>query len=81
MKKDTGTYNKAFPVRDSDFVKSSYSQPGATITCVQIARKPRGVAIRDSKDATKTTLFFSNAEWKAFLAGAKDGEFDLKTPR
>ncbi|MEI6057922.1 MAG: DUF397 domain-containing protein [bacterium] len=79
MKKNIGTNNKAFPVKDTDFVKSSYSQPGATITCVQIARKSRGVAVRDSKDPTKTTLFFNHDEWKAFLAGARAGEFDPKT--
>jgi hypothetical protein len=69
---------KSFPVKDKDFVTSSYSQPGGVITrCVQVARKPRGVALRDSKDPTKKTLFFDHEEWKAFIQGAKKGEFDV----
>lgn len=36
------------------------------------------VALRDSKDPTGPVLVFTSAEWAAFLAGAKDGEFDLR---
>jgi hypothetical protein len=43
---------------------------------VQVAQKPEGVALRDSKDADKTTLFFNHNEWEAFLKGVKAGEFD-----
>ncbi len=35
------------------------------------------VALRDSKDPTGPVLIFTPGEWAAFLAGAKDGEFDL----
>jgi len=45
--------------------------------CVQVAHLPGGfVALRDSKDATKSAHVFDAEEWSAFLAGAKNGEFD-----
>lgn len=37
----------------------------------------RSVAVRDSKDPAGPVLTFTPAEWTAFIAGAKDGEFDL----
>lgn len=67
-----------FAVRDDDFGKSSYSNPGGIIsTCVAVARKPEGVAVRNSNDPTANTVFFTNDEWKAFVSGTKDGEFDI----
>jgi hypothetical protein len=33
--------------------------------------------MRDSKDPNGPTLAFTAAEWEAFIAGVKDGEFDL----
>ncbi|MEK7463536.1 MAG: DUF397 domain-containing protein [Patescibacteria group bacterium] len=68
-----------FPVKDTDFVKSSYSHPGGIITrCVSVAVKPEGVAIRDTKDPSKATQFYTREEWNAFIKAAKAGEFDLK---
>ncbi|NUR90799.1 MAG: DUF397 domain-containing protein [Nonomuraea sp.] len=32
--------------------------------------------LRDSKDPDGPRLFFTPAEWEAFLLGMKDGEFD-----
>ncbi|MEX2013999.1 MAG: DUF397 domain-containing protein, partial [Parcubacteria group bacterium] len=65
----------SFPVEDKDFRKSSRSR---IITwCVEVAVKPEGVALRDSKNHKGGTLFFNNAEWKAFTGGVKDGEFDI----
>jgi hypothetical protein len=40
--------------------------------------KPAGVALRDSKDPKRSTLFFNHTEWKAFIEGVKLGEFDQK---
>jgi hypothetical protein len=34
------------------------------------------VAVRDSKDPTGPMLLFTPLEWRAFLAGVRDGEFD-----
>lgn len=65
---------KKFKVADGDFIKSSWSKNNPK-TCVLVASKPQGVAVRDSKDSTKTTLFFTHKEWAAFLKGAKGGEF------
>ncbi|MCX4823759.1 DUF397 domain-containing protein [Streptomyces sp. NBC_01142] len=36
----------------------------------------RMVAISDDKDPTSPVLYFSRAELRKFLEGAKDGEFD-----
>ncbi|WP_239346586.1 MULTISPECIES: DUF397 domain-containing protein [unclassified Frankia] len=56
--------------------KSSYSN-GAGGECVEIAPLSEGIAIRDSKDPDGAILTFTRAEWLAFLAGARGGEFDL----
>ncbi|RKS04990.1 uncharacterized protein DUF397 [Nocardiopsis sp. Huas11] len=34
-------------------------------------------AVRDGKTPEKGTLFFTPAEWEAFVLGARDGEFDI----
>ncbi|OHA26274.1 MAG: hypothetical protein A3C06_02425 [Candidatus Taylorbacteria bacterium RIFCSPHIGHO2_02_FULL_46_13] len=67
--------NKSIP--DSSFVKSSYSQPGGIINCVAVARTEKMVAVRDTKDPSKTTLSFTHSEWKAFLKGVRAGEFNV----
>jgi hypothetical protein len=46
--------------------------------CVQVAHLPGGsVAVRDSKDTAKPAHIFDSAEWAAFIAGVKSGDFDL----
>jgi Domain of unknown function (DUF397) len=46
--------------------------------CVEVAHLSGGmVALRDSKDTGKTAHVFDRQEWAAFIAGAKNGEFDL----
>ena len=35
------------------------------------------ITMRDAKDPDSPTLVFTPAEWEAFVAGVKDGEFDL----
>ncbi|MFJ8000472.1 DUF397 domain-containing protein [Streptomyces sp. NPDC096310] len=45
---------------------------------VEIAYLPDGaVAMRSSMDHD-TVLRYTEAEWRAFVLGARDGEFDLK---
>ena len=66
---------------------SDYDTSGATwltsrvcnnSACVQVAHLPGGiVAVRDSKDTSKAAHVFDGAEWAAFVAGVKAGEFDL----
>jgi hypothetical protein len=55
--------------------KSSFSAAG---NCVEVAHLPSGgVAVRDSKNRAQSPHVYTRAEWAAFLAGAKNGEFDL----
>lgn len=58
------------------FHKSTRSGPW-TDNCVEVGTCDCGVQVRDSKDPEGTVLTFTTDEWTAFLAGAKDGEFDL----
>lgn len=45
---------------------------------VEIAHLPEGaVAMRSSLDP-ETVLRYTEAEWRAFVLGARDGEFDLE---
>jgi hypothetical protein len=46
-------------------------------SCVEVAFIDGHVGVRDSKDRTSPPLVFSVREWEAFLAGARDGEFEL----
>ncbi len=57
--------------------KSSYSG-GTGGNCVEVAAlSDGGRALRDSKlGETSPVLRFTASEWAAFLAGARDGEFD-----
>ena len=60
---------------DLHWFKSSFSAAG---NCVEVAHLPGGgVAVRDSKDRAKAAHVYARAEWAAFLAGDKNGEFDL----
>ncbi|MFI0408255.1 DUF397 domain-containing protein [Actinomadura sp. 3N508] len=45
--------------------------------CVEVT-VAHWVGVRDSKDPDGAVLWFTGTEWNAFLAGAKDGEFDLR---
>ncbi|MEQ4302301.1 DUF397 domain-containing protein [Plantactinospora sp. B6F1] len=38
------------------------------------------VALRHSKAPDAATIVYTRAEWDAFVAGVKDGEFDFHTP-
>jgi hypothetical protein len=45
---------------------------------VEIAHLPEGgVAVRDTKDRSKSPHVYNRHEWECFLIGAKNGEFDL----
>lgn len=47
-------------------------------SCVEIAIAGDVIGIRDSKDNGRgPVLAFTQDEWKAFLGGARKGEFDL----
>jgi hypothetical protein len=44
--------------------------------CVELAPVDGMIAIRDSKDPDGPVLRYTADEWRAFLDGAKKGEFD-----
>lgn len=44
--------------------------------CVEVALNSEQIAVRDSKNPDGPTLVFSPSEWRAFVQGAKQGEFD-----
>jgi Domain of unknown function (DUF397) len=55
--------------------KSSYSNGQAN--CVEVANLPSIVAVRDSKDREGPALIFTPDEWRAFVDGIQNGQFDL----
>jgi Domain of unknown function (DUF397) len=56
--------------------KSSFSNLNGS--CVEIAPlRPDRIGIRDTKDnGAGPVLIFTRPEWSAFIAGAKEGQFD-----
>jgi hypothetical protein len=44
--------------------------------CVEVADLDGRHAVRDSKNPTGPALMFTAAEWVAFTAGVRAGEFD-----
>jgi hypothetical protein len=57
--------------------KSSFSSS----SCVEAAPYGDGrVAVRDSKNPANGFLLYDPAEWRAFLAGVRNGEFDHLAP-
>ncbi|MGW7047246.1 DUF397 domain-containing protein [Streptomyces avermitilis] len=57
------------------WIKSRHSN--AEGNCVEVAALDGGgIALRNSRDPEGPALVYTSAEIAAFLAGAKDGEFD-----
>lgn len=63
-------------VSQASWRKSSFSSMNGS--CVEIGRlRPDRIGVRDTKDnGTGPVLFFTDSEWRAFIAGAKAGQFD-----
>jgi hypothetical protein len=55
----------------------SSAPEGDTSGHVEVAILDNRYAVRNSADPDGPALFFTQAEWDAFVGGAKDGEFDL----
>jgi hypothetical protein len=75
----THTYNgmpsTSAGLADVTWQKSAHSNPNGA--CVEVAMLPDGgVAVRNSRFPGGPALVYTRAEIAAFLAGAKDGEFD-----
>ena len=64
---------------DVSWLKSQHSNPNGA--CVELAALPNGeIAMRNSRFPVGPVLLYTQAEITAFLAGAKDGEFDHIVP-
>ena len=65
----------ATELADVTWQKSKHSNPNGA--CVELAPLPDGeIAMRNSRFPAGPVLVYTQAEITAFLAGAKDGEFD-----
>jgi hypothetical protein len=53
------------------------SSRSATTDCLEVKIDLSEVLVRNSRDQEGNVLSFSHDEWRAFLAGAALGEFDL----
>ena len=64
---------------DPQWFKSTFSDNGSG--CVEIATNllpvTGEVLLRDSKNPTIAPFRFNEEEWRAFLRGAQDGQFEL----
>ena len=60
---------------DANWQKSKFSNPNGA--CVEVAHQSNGeIAVRNSRFPDGPALVYTKAEIAAFLAGAKDNEFD-----
>lgn len=65
--------NKNISDSNSPWITSSYC---ASNSCVEVSFSENTVAVRDSKDREQSALVYSLDEWRDFLAGVRNGEFD-----
>jgi len=57
--------------------RKSSASGGDAGQCVEVAFAEEDVLVRHSRNPSGPVLSFTHSEWKAFLAGASNGEFDL----
>lgn len=70
---------QASQIHDAVWVRSTYSGASGG-NCVEVAALPGGgAAVRNSRDPEGPALVYTSEELTAFVAGAKDGEFDHLT--
>lgn len=84
MKKTFGngcnfTVNEHGQKVDEDGFKTSNESwfTGIRWCCVSVKVSDDKVQVRDTKDPSKATLVFDHDEWKSFVAGVKNGQFDV----
>jgi hypothetical protein len=56
--------------------RSNRSATGSE-NCVEVAFVGGAIVVREAGNPAGPVLLFTPDEWDAFVAGAKDGEFDL----
>jgi len=56
------------------------SSASASENCVEVAFGRESVYLRHSGRSHEPVLRFNHQEWTAFLAGARNGEFNLPAP-
>ena len=62
-------------LQDADWQASRHGDPQAAR--VELAMLPGGsIAMRNARDPGGPALIYTHAEIEAFIAGAKDGDFD-----
>jgi hypothetical protein len=66
---------EAVDAPDSGWYRSSFCEANG---CVEVRITDNNVAVRSSLDRQASVLTFSRAEWKAFVAGIYNQEFDLE---
>ena len=73
---DTGEKSELYAMDISDV--TWLSAPGSTSDDrIEIAYLPGGaVALRNPSDPNGTVLRYTAGEWRAFVLGVRDGEFD-----
>jgi hypothetical protein len=74
-------YYRSHPATSADACRASWRKSSFSNlngNCVEVRRLSHDrIAVRDTKDnGTGPVLIFTKAEWDAFMAGAKDGQFD-----
>jgi Domain of unknown function (DUF397) len=69
------------PKGDFDLSRAVWQRAGAEEmpdeAAVEVAFVDDLIGLRNSADPSGPVLVFTQAEWDAFVAGARDGEFDL----
>ena len=64
-------------IGDLRWRKSSYRSNGGA-SCVEVAGHDGMILVRDTKDHGRGPVHrYTPAEWRAFVAGVRDGELDL----
>ena len=75
MRSTTLSSRRERPGPGSRWIKSSLSY--ANGNCVEVASLPGGeIGVRNSRNAAGPVLTFTPDEWRAFLGGVRNGEFD-----